>query len=85
MVHRIGSRAEERVEKKLKTDVRRVNGKQTLLFRLAEAAVARPEGTIRDVLFPSSANGYCVRWWKIPAPIMAPIPSVTSERRLESL
>ena len=52
MVHRIGSRAEERVEKKLKTDVRRVNGKQTLLFRLAEAAVARPEGTIRDVLFP---------------------------------
>jgi hypothetical protein len=43
MVHRIASRAEERVEKRLQSDVRRVSGKQTLLFRLAEAAVAQPE------------------------------------------
>ena len=52
MVHRIFTRAEERVEKRLQSDVRRVSGKQTLLFRLAEAAIAQPQGTVRDVLFP---------------------------------
>ena len=31
---------------------RHVPGKNGLLFRIAEAAVTRPEGTIRDVLFP---------------------------------
>ena len=30
----------------------RVTGKIQLLFRVAEAVVEEPEGTIRDVLFP---------------------------------
>jgi hypothetical protein len=35
------------------TPVFRVTHKsRLLLFRLAEAAIAQPEGTIRDVLFP---------------------------------
>ena len=52
MVHRISSRAEKRVEEELRRDVRHVPGKHRLLFRIAEAAVTHPEGTIRDVLFP---------------------------------
>jgi len=51
-VHRIGSRAERRVEKRWIADFKRVRGKHALLFRMAEAALAEPEGTVREVLFP---------------------------------
>lgn len=52
LVHRIGARAERKVEKEILEDFRRVSGKANLLFQLAEAAVERPEGTVREVLFP---------------------------------
>lgn len=51
-VHKIGSRAENRVEKELLEDLRRVRGKTNVLFKLAEAAVDQPEGVIKDVLYP---------------------------------
>ena len=52
VVHKIGARAERRVEKELLQDLRRVTGKTNLLFRMAEAAVGNPEGTVREVLYP---------------------------------
>jgi Domain of unknown function (DUF4158) len=52
LVHRINTRAEHRVEGELLDDLRRVHGKQGSLFRLAEAAVAHPDETIRAALFP---------------------------------
>lgn len=52
VVHKIGARAERRVEKELLEDLKRVTGKTNLLFRMAEAAVENPEGTVRDVLYP---------------------------------
>jgi hypothetical protein len=57
LVHRIGARAERKAEKEILEDFRRVTGKANLLFRLAEAAVARPEGTVREVLFPIVGEG----------------------------
>ncbi len=51
-IHRIGSRAERRVEKRWVADFKRVRGKHGLLFRLAEAALTEPDGTVREVLFP---------------------------------
>ena len=51
-VHHIGARAEHRVEQELLDDLKRVGGKQGLLFNLAGAAVEKPDGTIREVLFP---------------------------------
>jgi len=51
-VHHIGVRAENKVERQLLNDFRRVRGKATVLFKLAEAAVEHPQGVIRDVLFP---------------------------------
>jgi len=51
-VHHIGARAENKVEQELLDDLKRVGGKQGLLFNLAGAAVERPDGTIREVLFP---------------------------------
>ncbi len=51
-VHHIGARAESRVEQELLDDLKRVGGKQDLLFNLANAAVEKPDGTVREVVFP---------------------------------
>ena len=51
-VHRIGARAERRVEQELLEDLKRVAGKNGLLFQLAEAALAQPDGIVKDVVYP---------------------------------
>ena len=51
-VHHIQKRAENRVAKFFLADLRRVSGKNHLLFQLAEAALAQPEGIACQVLFP---------------------------------
>jgi len=52
IVHRIGARAERRVEKELLEDLRKVTGKTNLLFRLAEAALEKPDGIVKEVVYP---------------------------------
>lgn len=51
-VHRIGARAERRVTKELVSAFRRVQGKEGILFRVADAALARPDDSVRRVVFP---------------------------------
>ncbi len=52
LIHRINARADRRVERELTEDLRRVRGKEAILFRLAEAAVDHPDDTVRTALFP---------------------------------
>lgn len=52
IVHRIGVRAEHKVEQELLNDFRKVRGKNRLLFQMAEAALEHPEGVIEEVLYP---------------------------------
>jgi hypothetical protein len=52
VIHRIGMRAERKVVQELLRDLQRVDGKTTLLYKLAEAALEQPEGIVKDVLFP---------------------------------
>ncbi|MER6432163.1 hypothetical protein ABT272_31260 [Streptomyces sp900105245] len=52
LVHKINARAERRVEKQLTAELKRVRGKESILFRLADAAIDRPEGTVWTVLYP---------------------------------
>ena len=52
-VHAIGARAEHRVEKEMLEDLKRVGGKQALLYRMAGAAVEDPDGKVRDVIYPA--------------------------------
>jgi TnpA family transposase len=52
VIHKMGSRAENRVETELLKDLRQVRGKTDVLFKLAEAAVEQPEGVIKEVLYP---------------------------------
>jgi hypothetical protein len=51
-VYRIGATAEKRVENELIADLKRVTGKPALLFKLAAASLARPDDTVRTVVFP---------------------------------
>ena len=51
-IHHIGARAERKVERELLDDLKRVTGKQNILFELADASLARPDGIVRDVVFP---------------------------------
>src|SRR5437879_12842612 len=48
----IGATAERRVERELIGTLKQVSGKNTLLYRLPETALANPDGIIREVLFP---------------------------------
>jgi TnpA family transposase len=52
MIHRIDVRAEKQRDKELLEDLKRVDGKTQILFRLAETIMENPDGTIRDIIFP---------------------------------
>ena len=52
IIHRIGARAERRVTKELLDDFKKVSGKTGILFQLAEAAISKPEGIVKEVIYP---------------------------------
>jgi len=51
LVHRIDARAENRVESEVE-QLRRVRGKEGILFAMAQVAVERPDETVRAALYP---------------------------------
>ncbi len=52
IIHRIGIRAERKVEKELIADFKRVQGKNNILFRLATASLEHPDEDVKDVIYP---------------------------------
>ena len=52
LVLRINTRAEKRVDKEFTSDLKKVRGKDAMLLRVAEAALAEPAGTVRRVIYP---------------------------------
>ncbi|MFE5560211.1 Tn3 family transposase [Streptomyces sp. NPDC056544] len=52
LVHKINARAERRVEKQLTAELKKVRGKEGILFKLAVAAVGKPDEIVRRALFP---------------------------------
>ena len=52
LVLKINTGAVKKVEKELTEDLQRVHGKTALLFKLAETAVACPDETVREAVFP---------------------------------
>lgn len=71
-IHQIGARAERKVERELLNDLKRVTGKQNLLlFELADATLAQPDGVVRDVVFPVVGEQTLrdlVKEWKATGP-----------------
>ena len=53
ITHKISARAETKVIKELVAEYRKVEGKTALLFKMALAANADPDGRVRDVIFPA--------------------------------
>jgi hypothetical protein len=56
-VHRIGARAEKKVTEQLVNAFKKVSGKENILFKLAEASIGEPEGTVREVVYPAVSGG----------------------------
>ncbi|WP_240422131.1 Tn3 family transposase [Paenibacillus periandrae] len=52
IIHRIGVRAERKIDKEILNDLRRVSNKYGILFNMAQTAIEHPEGIIKDVLYP---------------------------------
>lgn len=52
VVHLINARAEKRVSQELINELKRVRGKENILFRLAEAAVEHPDDLVREAVYP---------------------------------
>jgi hypothetical protein len=56
-VHRIGARAERRVNEELLNAFKRVSGKENILFSIAEASLEQPDGPVRKVVFGAVDGG----------------------------
>ncbi|MBU3867149.1 hypothetical protein KN815_24750 [Streptomyces sp. 4503] len=52
LVQKINARAERRVEKQLTAELKKVRGKEGILFKLADAAVGKPDEIVRTALYP---------------------------------
>jgi TnpA family transposase len=52
LVLKINTRAEKKVDKELASELKKVRGKESMLLRVAEAALAEPAGTVRKVIYP---------------------------------
>ncbi|MFT4060623.1 MAG: Tn3 family transposase [Legionella sp.] len=52
IIRNVIHKSEKRVVRKLINDVKKVYGKDTILFNIAEVCLGQPDGTIRDNIFP---------------------------------
>jgi TnpA family transposase len=52
LIQKFESRAENGVSRKLLNELKHVKDKRTLLYKLSRAAIAFPEGKVKDVIFP---------------------------------
>jgi len=55
-VHRINARAEKKVVDEFVSDLKRVSGKENILFKITEAAVEDPDGVVREVVYPAAGG-----------------------------
>ena len=70
-IHRISARAERKVDRELLNDIKRVTGKQNLLFEVADATLEKPDGIVREVVFPVVSEETLrnlVKEWKATGP-----------------
>ena len=56
IVHKIQVRAEDHVEQEYVTELKRIAGKDTILYHIAEAAVEHPDDPVRKVVFPVASE-----------------------------
>ncbi|MGV8949365.1 MAG: Tn3 family transposase [Candidatus Paracaedibacter sp.] len=52
VIHKIGKRSENKVNKKIVAELKKVDGKQAILLELARIIIANPDGIIKEVVYP---------------------------------
>jgi TnpA family transposase len=52
VIHKMGSRAKHIVNKEVIRDIKRVQGKNKLLYEVASASLANPDASVRKVIYP---------------------------------
>ncbi|MEO3843928.1 MULTISPECIES: hypothetical protein [unclassified Streptomyces] len=52
LVHKINARAERRVDQRLTAELKKVRGKEGILFKLADAAIGKTDEAVRIALYP---------------------------------
>ncbi|RZU46696.1 TnpA family transposase [Krasilnikovia cinnamomea] len=57
LVRTINTRAVNKVNKTVEAEIRRVLGKEGILFKVAEAAVEHPDATVREAVYPAVDGG----------------------------
>ena len=57
-VHRINARADTKVTSEFVAELKRVSGKENILFKMIEAAVASPGERVEDVIYPAVPGGH---------------------------
>ncbi|MET7300408.1 Tn3 family transposase [Embleya sp. NPDC005575] len=60
-VHRINARAEKKVLEHFVAEFTQVRGKSGLLGKIAAASLGRPEGSVRDVVYPAAGGERTLR------------------------
>jgi hypothetical protein len=53
MAHRVGVKAEEKVDATLLQHMKKVMGKTRILYKLAKAAKGQPDGVVKEVIYPA--------------------------------
>lgn len=56
LIHRIETKAEKRIQKQILADIVRVSGKSTILVRMAEAALEKPDEAVAVVIYPAAGG-----------------------------
>jgi hypothetical protein len=61
IIHKVDKRSDEQLNRELLADIKKVEGKMQILFRLAEIIVKNPNALIKDVIFPEVKEGRIYR------------------------
>nr|WP_207620960.1 hypothetical protein [Streptosporangium minutum] len=56
-MHRINARADTKVTGDFVAELKRVSGKENILFKMTEAALESPESRVEDVIYPAVPGG----------------------------
>ncbi len=56
IIHRIGARAERRIERAYIAEIKRVRGKARMYYNIADAALEHPDGIVSEVVFPAAGG-----------------------------
>jgi hypothetical protein len=60
-VHAINARADRRVTEEMVASFKRVRNKTVLLAKISQASLDRPDGAVRDVVFPVAGGAQTLR------------------------